>query len=163
MRLSEGVEWAAHCAVLLAVLPEGSSLPAARLAEYHGVPSPYLAKSLQALGRAGIVGSRAGRHGGYHLARPAGEVTLLEIVEAVEGDGAFFRCTEIRRRGPTRVAAAAYTPTCGIAHAMAEAERAWRDSLATVTVAHLVHGAVTDAPPAAVAKGVRWLETARRG
>ena len=81
MRMNEGVEWAAHCAGLLAALPEGASLPAARLAEFHGVPAPYLAKTLQALKRAGIVRSTTGRVGGYRLGRPATDITLRKEVE----------------------------------------------------------------------------------
>jgi len=161
MRMGEQVEWAAHCVVLLALLPEGDSLSAARLAEYHGVPGPYLAKSLQALAQAGIVASRPGRAGGYRLARPADSITLLEVFDAVERDGTFFRCTEIRRRGPTRVATGRYAPVCGIAAAMADAEAAWRDSLRGVSVADLAAGTVAQAPPEAVAKGVRWLGTVR--
>ncbi len=159
--MSESVEWAAHCTVLLAMLPDGSSLPASRLAEYHGVPGPYLAKSLQALMRAGIVESRAGRNGGYRLARPAHDISLLDVFEAIEGDGTFFRCTEIRRRGPSRVAAARYPPSCGIAGAMWEAEHRWRSSLEAVTVAGLAAGVAAQAPPEAVAKSVRWLATVR--
>ncbi|HUV57251.1 MAG TPA: Rrf2 family transcriptional regulator, partial [Acidimicrobiales bacterium] len=77
MRLSEGVEWTTHCVVLLSLIPEGATLSAARLAEYHDVPAPYLAKSLQALAGASIVTSSPGRHGGYRLGRPATEITLL--------------------------------------------------------------------------------------
>jgi Rrf2 family protein len=110
MHLNEGVEWAAHCAALLAALPEGATLPAVRLAEYHDIPGPYLAKSLQALTRAGIVESTTGRLGGYRLGRLASEISLLDIVQAIEGTETFFRCTEIRRRGPSRVAARAYAP-----------------------------------------------------
>src|ERR1700722_17446216 len=103
MRMSEGVEWAAHCASILAVLPEGAALPAVRLAEYHGVPAPYLANSLQALTRTGIVEPTTGRQCGFRLGRPATEVNLLDIVEAIEGTDTFFQCTEIRKRGPSRV------------------------------------------------------------
>jgi DNA-binding IscR family transcriptional regulator len=46
MRLSQGVEWGLHCAALVALLPPDRTLPAARLAEYHGVPGAYLAKHL---------------------------------------------------------------------------------------------------------------------
>ncbi len=159
--MSESVEWAAHCAVLLALVPGDSSLPASRLAEYHGVPGPYLAKSLQALMRAGIVESRAGRNGGYRLARPAAGITLLAVFEAIEGDSPFFRCTEIRRRGPTRVAASHYPPTCGIAESMWQAEHLWRSSLEEVTVAGLAAGVAAQAPREAIAKGVRWLATVR--
>ena len=52
MRLSEGVEWGLHCAVVLALVPPDASLPAGRLAELHGVPVAYLAKHLQLLSRA---------------------------------------------------------------------------------------------------------------
>ena len=46
--MSDGVEWAIHCCTMLAVLPDGEALPAARLAEFHEVPPAYLAKHLQA-------------------------------------------------------------------------------------------------------------------
>src|SRR3954447_7011793 len=108
MQLGEGVEWALHCCTLLAVVPSGRAMPASRLAEYHGVPPAYLAKHLQALAQAGIVESVPGRKGGYRLIRPADQITLLEVVDAVEGTGPAFRCTEIRRRGPARVSAVEY-------------------------------------------------------
>ncbi|MDA8045449.1 MAG: hypothetical protein M0Z30_09455 [Actinomycetota bacterium] len=61
MHLSEGVEWAAHSVLLLYALREGVTLPAARLAEYHDLRGPYLAKSRQVLAAAGIVASESGR------------------------------------------------------------------------------------------------------
>src|SRR5665213_1798782 len=139
MKMNEGVDWAVHCAVLLAALPEGTSLPAARLAEYHGIPAPYLAKSLQALMHAGIVESTTGRFGGYRLAQDPSAITLLHVVQAIEGSDPMFRCTEIRRRGPTRVAARHYPPMCGIASAMQRAEQAWQDELNRTSVADLAH------------------------
>jgi Rrf2 family protein len=157
MQLNEGVEWAAHCAAILAALPEGATLPAGRLAEYHGVPAPYLAKSLQALTRAGIVRSTTGRFGGYSLGRPATDISLLDVVQAIEGNETFFKCTEIRRRGPSRVAARAYSPSCGIAAAMWSAEAAWRDELRTVTIAALAELTLKQAPAAALEKGVTWI------
>lgn len=157
MRLGEGVEWAAHCAVLLAVLPERTTLPAHRLAEYHGVPGPYLAKCLQALTRAGIVESTPGRQGGYRLARPPADVSLLDVVTALEGAEPAFRCTEIRRRGPTAVRATGYGPVCAIAGAMWRAEEAWRRELAATTVADLVRQVVDGAPREALEKGTAWL------
>jgi Rrf2 family protein len=158
MHMSEGVEWAAHCVLLLDCLPEGATLPASRLAEYHDVPGPYLAKSLQALAGAGIVTSIPGRRGGYRLSRPASEITLLDVVLAVEGDETLFRCTEIRRRGPSHVASRAYPPICGIAAAMYRAETAWRDALQQTTVADLAAGVLRDAPPRALDKTAAWLE-----
>src|SRR4051794_29745239 len=121
MQLGEGVEWALHSCVLLALLPSDKTLPAARLAEAHALAPAYLAKHLQALSNAGVVTSVPGRRGGYRLARPPADITLLEVVEAIEGDDGAFRCTEIRRRGPAAVPAREYSPVCGIAGAMARA------------------------------------------
>ena len=83
--MSEGVEWGIHCCTVLAVLPTGATLPASRLAEYHGVPAAYLAKHMQALSKAGIVESVAGPKGGYRLAKPPAEITVLDVVLAIEG------------------------------------------------------------------------------
>lgn len=163
MRLTSGVEWAAHCALLLHALPDGATLPANRLAEYHDLPVPYLAKSLQALAAAGVIASVAGRNGGYRLGRPAADISLLDIVIAIEGDDALFRCNEIRKRGPTRVAARTYPLKCGIAVAMERAEAAWRAELAATSVADLAAGTVRDAPQEALARSSAWLAAAMTG
>jgi Rrf2 family protein len=160
VKLSDGVEWGVHVTTLLAVLPPGRALPAAKLAEYHGVPAAYLAKHLQALSRAGILESVQGPRGGYRLARPATELTVLAVVEAIDGAEPAFRCTEIRRRGPTAQPASAYRLACGIHRVMDDADAAWRASLRTVTVAELVDGVLRDAAPAALAAGARWIEEA---
>ncbi len=110
MKLSEGVEWGLHCAVVLAVLPPGTALPAARLGEFHGVPAAYLAKHLQAMSRAGLLESVGGPRGGYRLARPAAGISVLDVVEAIDGEMPAFRCTEIRRRGPSALPAASTGP-----------------------------------------------------
>jgi Rrf2 family protein len=159
MRTNQGVEWGAHCAVVLALLPEGATLSAAALAEYHGIPGPYLAKTLQALARNGLVAATPGRHGGYRLAHPADQVTLLDLVRAIEGEEASFRCTEIRKRGPANAPARAYPPVCAVAGAMWEAEAAWQRSLQAVTVADLVAQVGRQAPAVAVSRSIRWLGT----
>jgi Rrf2 family protein len=160
MRMNQGVEWAAHCAALLAVLPPDVDVPAATLAEFHGLPAPYLAKALQQLANAGIVSSSPGRRGGYRLARPATEITLLDIVDAVDGGAPAFRCTEIRRNGPSAVPRRYYSPRCGIAMAIGDAEEAFRSALSAVTIAAIAEGVLRDSPPAAMEKGSRWLATA---
>lgn len=157
MQLGEGVEWTVHCCTVLAVLPEGTTLPSARLAEYHEVAPAYLAKHLQALREAGIVTSSTGRNGGYRLARPPGEISLLDVVLAVEGRQRAFRCTEIRQQGPASVPGHRYPKPCGIAAAMYEAEDAWRAVLADHTIADMVGEALTNARPEALEQGATWL------
>ena len=158
MRLSEGVEWGLHSCMVLGLLPEGVSLPAAKLAEFHDVPGPYLAKHLQALSRAGIVESVAGARGGYRLARPPADITLLEVVLAVEGGEPAFRCTEIRQRGPAAVGPEGYPRPCGIARAMWRAEDAWRRELAAQTVGDLLVGLADDLDPTAALQGLAWFQ-----
>ncbi len=156
------MEWAVHSCVLLACMPPGKALPAARLAEYHGVPPAYLAKHLQQLSGARILEATKGRVGGYRLARPATDITLLDVVEAIEGSAPAFRCTEIRRRGPCAAEPSRYPSTCGVASAMARAEAAWRDELRGTTVADLVTTTVLEAPVEVQLRSVGWLAGAMR-
>jgi Rrf2 family protein len=162
MRLSDGVEWGVHACTLLAVLPPDRALPAAKLAEYHGVPAAYLAKHLQALARAGLLETVKGPRGGYRLARAAVDVTVLDVVEAIDGDEPAFRCTEIRRRGPSALPAREYTHPCGIHRVFDAADDAWRAELRATTIADLVRGVLHEAAPLALEKGARWLAEAVR-
>jgi Rrf2 family protein len=158
MRLSEGVEWGVHCAVLLAAVPPPQTISAARLAEYHGVPAPYLAKHLQALVRGGVLESVSGPRGGFRLARPPAEVTVLDIVEAIDGTDPSFTCAEIRRRGPTRLPAREYTVPCSIHVVMDRADAAWRAELRAVSVAALFGEVMERAPARSLEKGITWMQ-----
>jgi Rrf2 family protein len=158
MRLSEGVEWGLHCTVLLAVLPPETALSTARLAEFHGVPEAYLAKHLQAMSRAGIFAAGTGPRGGYRLARAPGDVTVLDVVEAVDGDDPAFRCLEIRRRGPTALPASEYRTMCGVHRVMVEADGVWRERLGQTSIADLAVGVARDASPQGMKKFGTWLQ-----
>ena len=160
MRLSDGVEWGVHACTVLAAIPPERALPAAKLAEYHGVPAAYLAKHLQALAGAGMLEAVKGPRGGYRLARPASEITLLEVVEAIDGDEPAFRCSEIRRRGPSAVPAREYTSLCGINRVFLRADELWRGELRRTTIADVVLGALREAPRTAMQKSARWLAAA---
>lgn len=81
--LSQTAEYALRAAVCLAALsPE--RLTTQQLAEAGAIPEGYLPKVLAALVRAGLAEGRRGLGGGYRLARPADEVTALEVIEAIE-------------------------------------------------------------------------------
>jgi Rrf2 family protein len=153
VQLPDGVEWSIHSAWLLALAPDEIALPAHRLAEYYGLPEAYLAKVLKRLVRAGLLHAGTGPRGGFRLARDPAGITVLEIVEAVEGGAPLFRCTEIRQRGPVPASRSACRKVCGVARVMHDAERAWRARLRQTTLADLVASA-GDAP---VRRARGWL------
>src|SRR5215204_6293980 len=62
------------------------------IADAEGLPLAYLEHLVQRLRRAELVESRRGAHGGYSLARPAAEITMAEVVEALEGEIAPIEC-----------------------------------------------------------------------
>lgn len=162
MQLGEGVEWALHACVVLALVPGDSAMPAAKLAEYHGVPGPYLAKQLQLLSQAGIVESVPGRRGGYRLGRPAASISVLDVVHAVEGAGPAFRCTEIRRRGPAAVPRSHYRAPCTITKVMRAAEAAWRAELTSVSIEQMLIDVAGAASPVSIRKSATWMQEAVR-
>lgn len=146
MKLPESTEWVLHCAASLAQLEPGAAASAGQLARYFDVPPAYLAKQLQSLVRAGILAATTGPRGGFRLARPAAEVTLLQLVEAVDGAPAPYVCKEIRQRGVGALPAKDCVKTCILAAKMADAHRAWRDSLAGVTLADILATLPKSAP-----------------
>jgi Rrf2 family protein len=137
MKLGDGVEQAIHCVLVLSALGEDEVLPAAALAEFHGVSSSFLLKHLQALSAASIIVSVPGPKGGYRLARAAEKISLLDVVLAVEGNEPAFRCSEIRQRGPGPVDAKFFKSPCAVNAAMLRAEKAYRAELASVAITDL--------------------------
>lgn len=168
MKLSEGVEAAIHAATMLAGLEAGATIPGSALAEAYGLSASYLLKHLQALTAARILESVPGPAGGYRLARPSKEISLLDIVLAIEGPRPAFRCGEIRRNSPARIDASAYVQPCGINAAMLRAERAYRAALAAEKLSDIVAEFMADADPrvvtascAFVARNARPQKTAQ--
>lgn len=160
--MSDGVEWAIHSCMLLAQLEEGAALPAERVAAFHDLRGAYLAKHMQVLSREGIIISNSGPRGGYRLARAAEEITMLEIVEAIEGPTQAFRCQEIRRQGPIAAGPEEYRRACVVARAMRQAETTYRSELAKTTLADLNDAVRRETKGRATKATVRWLAEAAR-
>ncbi|WP_432824510.1 RrF2 family transcriptional regulator [Dactylosporangium sp. CA-092794] len=155
MKMSGGVEWALHCCVVLTAARQ--PVPAARLAELHDVSGSYLAKQLQNLARAGIIHAVQGHAGGYALTRDPAEITVLDVVEAVDGPRPAFQCTEIRQRGPLATPPEQCIRPCAIHRAMTAADEAWRASLRAVTIAGLAQTVTDDNGPQVFAGMREWL------
>jgi Rrf2 family protein len=161
MQLKNQVEWALHCCTILAALPDGQYVSTKALAEFHRVPKEYLSKALQALSQAELVESTLGPTGGYRLARAADKITFLDVVEAVEGKGPNFVCTEIRANNPCLPAGAkslvSKARPCGIASVMYRADRAWRDVLAQTPISSIVSTLERDLPPKFWRETLDWF------
>ena len=85
MKLTHAAGYAVHAAVYLAAHGRGRLATGQEIARECHLPEKYLPRILGRLSAAGTLRTLRGPTGGYRLARPAPDITLLEIVEAVEG------------------------------------------------------------------------------
>lgn len=162
-RLGDGVEAALHCSLTLARLEEGRVLSGRSLAELYELSESYLLKHLRALTEAGLIAAFPGPRGGYRLARRPEEITLLDIVEAIDGREPAFVCREIRRRGPGKTQeACAFRTDCFIKSRMLSAEELWRDALRAQTLADLVKDLTTLEDTESLRAVAAFVEKAQR-
>ena len=85
MKVSAKTDYALRAAAELAAGDSGVPVKGERISQSQGVPLKFLENILLELRHAGLVQSQRGAEGGYWLARPAGEITLAEVIRAVEG------------------------------------------------------------------------------
>ena len=85
MRISAKTDYAVRAAVELAAAGEGSLVKAERIAEAQDIPLNFLENILSQLRQARIVESRRGPEGGYLLAAPAAEITIADVIRAIDG------------------------------------------------------------------------------
>ena len=78
--------------------PAGQLLSVRRIADEMAIPVRFLPQVMGDLSAAGLVSAETGRSGGYRLARPADQISLLDVIEAIEGDGRRRSC--VLRAGP---------------------------------------------------------------
>src|SRR5437764_3091637 len=91
MRISAKADYAVRAAVELAAASDEKPVKAERIATAQGIPLNFLENILGELRHAGIVRSHRGAEGGFRLARPATELTVADIIRAVEGPLASVR------------------------------------------------------------------------
>jgi Rrf2 family protein len=85
MKLSRASNYALQALAYMAGHSAGKPAASHRVADARGIPERFLLKVLKPLVDARVLLSLKGPHGGYRLARPAKDITLLEVVEAVDG------------------------------------------------------------------------------
>ena len=108
IKLSRMADYGVILMVQLARMPEQVTT-AADLAEATALPAPSVSKLLKQLSRSGLLDSHRGTKGGYAIARPSTEITVADVVSAVEGPIALTECMttqgavcEIEALCPTR-------------------------------------------------------------
>ena len=84
MKVSAKVDYAVRAAVQLAAAEDGASTKADAIASAQDIPLKFLENILQGLRNGGLVTSRRGPDGGHALARPANEITLADVVRAID-------------------------------------------------------------------------------
>ncbi len=145
LRVTKLTDYATVVLTVLAARP-GEILSATDLADHSGLESPTVSKVLKPLAQAGLVEGLRGVRGGYRLSRAAADISLIEIVEAMEGPLAMTECSQADGH-------------CGIAH-QCGARANWRlindvvaDALRGVTLAQMLHPPVSpdDAPRRSIA------------
>ena len=157
--ITNSVEYGIHC--LLWLVYVNDLQPSSRdLAELQGVSPSFVAKIFPKLEKAGIVRANEGIKGGYRLAKPAQEITVLAIVDAIEGKKPLFDCQEIRGRcavfdeDPPDWATSGL---CSIHKVMLQAEESMRIALAQETLASLAQSVDRKAPKNFGPKVIAWL------
>ena len=85
MKTSRSTEYALLAAAFVAKNYKNGSVLSQKISAKYNIPLEYLLKILQQLVRANVLRSKRGPNGGFKLARPASEITMLQIIEAVDG------------------------------------------------------------------------------
>lgn len=149
---------------LLCLVRAKEPVSAAELARYQGTSATQVAKVLHRLENAAIVRSKSGKAGGYQLAREAGEISLADITDAIEGKKSLFLCRDIRLRcelfegSPPEWATCSM---CSVNSAMRRAEAAMRDVLKQTTLLSLAQEFVAKAPKEFLQKASQWFADQR--
>ena len=85
MKISRSTGYALIAVGFLAQQGRNGAVLAQKISKAYDIPLEYLLKILQQLVKSDVLRSKRGPRGGFYLARPANEITLLDIIEAVDG------------------------------------------------------------------------------
>ena len=143
MQITKAGEYGVLGLIALSRRPVGEVVMIDVLCEEESVPKSFLGKIFQNLSKSGLVGSARGSGGGFYLTRPASEISVLEILESIEGPIALQRCLEID-------VGCEHSRGCALCGLLGEAQERMKEvfagtSLATLAGRHLPNGLVQQA------------------
>ena len=93
LRLSKKADYALIAMKHLATRPDSASASAREIAEGYDIPTELMAKVLQRLARRGLVTSHQGTRGGYRLSRPTAQISVADIIQAIDGPLTVTACS----------------------------------------------------------------------
>jgi Rrf2 family protein len=115
MQITKQADYAVRAVLYLAGLSDGRRAPTSQIARDQKIPPSFLAKIVSQLSVAGMVQTSRGARGGVTLARDPGEITLLEVIEAIDGPIALNECV-------TDAAICSFGPGCAVRDVWCEAQ-----------------------------------------
>ncbi len=131
MRLSHKADYGLRLVMELARVYPGGRLPTYEVAKRQNIPEPFLAKIVAELSQSGILDSKRGMRGGIRLARPPEEITLFDVVDALDGPFAFAPC--LRDPGFCSM-----QKNCAMQEALEGAQKVVADYLSSITFAQIL-------------------------
>jgi Rrf2 family protein len=112
---------------------------ASELAEAYHMPRGVVANLLKAFCKAGLLESRRGLHGGYRLARPGSEISLLEVLSVIDGPVQLIDCAVLDLAGANAAPNCGYEDVCPSRSPMRAVHQRIIDLLEGITLAELMH------------------------
>jgi Rrf2 family transcriptional regulator, iron-sulfur cluster assembly transcription factor len=150
MQITRAGEYGVLGLMALAKRAHGSVVMIDEVSREEDIPKSFLAKIFQNLARAGLVHSVRGTGGGFALAKSTTEISVLDIIEAIEGPIALQRCLEEKPE-------CNHLPGCALCGLFSEAQDRLKETFAQTSLAELVRR--QERLPTARGNGARVLVT----
>ncbi|HLO67441.1 MAG TPA: Rrf2 family transcriptional regulator [Holophaga sp.] len=116
--ISRQTDYAVRVVLHLACLEEGAQVSIAEISQARDLPMPFVRRLIRPLVAKGILASARGSAGGLRLARKAAEISLLEVVRAMEGEVALNHCVDGHKGCPLSTACPVQSVWAGATQAL---------------------------------------------
>jgi len=131
LEITRQADYALRAVADIARVPEGERIPTSSIAERQNIPLPFLAKIVSQLVIRGILETVRGASGGVRLAKPPNEISMREIIEAIDGPIAVNRCT----KDPS---VCGYAETCPYCEVFVDVQQVLVDRLNKTTIEQIM-------------------------
>lgn len=128
MQITRQADYALRAVMYLARMDDGDKASTKYIAEEQQIPPSFLAKIVSQLSIAGLIQTSRGAHGGISLAKPPQEISILEVVEAIDGPLLLNECT-------SKPQVCSFGEECPLHHIWCDAKNELHERLSTATFA----------------------------